>query len=126
MAAKRRFHADLAPSASTSAPGQRARFALDDGRRVDIHVPRAVACEAVACATAGFRIAVFAPGRGLAAVLSAGDLVGVFGAQAAARAVEAFLAGDLAGARRLAGRAGGAWRGLGELLREVSVARRRP
>ncbi len=39
---------------------------------------------------------------------------------------ETFLAGDLAGARRLAGRAGGAWRGLGELLREVSVARRRP
>ncbi len=125
MAAPRLFRATLAPFSPAPVPGQRAWFMLDDCRRVDIQVPHAVACGSEACEAVGFRIEVFRPDGALAAVLTAGDLVGVFGAQAAVRAVDAFLAGDLAGARRLVGRAGGAWRGLGELLREVSAARRR-
>lgn len=59
-------------------------------------------------------------------MLSAAELVDVFGSHAAARAVNAYLAGDLAGARRLAARAGGVWAGLGVLLDEVSAARRAP
>jgi hypothetical protein len=125
MAASPPFHAGLAPLSCTPVPGQLARFELDDGRQVDIYVPHAVACGAGACETAGFRIEVLRPGRELAAVLTAGDLVGVFGAQFAAQAIDAFLAGDLAGARRLAARAGGAWSGLGRLLREVPTVRRR-
>lgn len=125
MVAPRVFRASLAPFSPAPAPGQRAWFTLDDRRRVDIHVPHAVACGSEACEAVGFRIEVFRPDGALAAALTAGDLVGVFGAQAAARAVDAFVAGDLAGARRLIDRAGGAWRGLGELLREVSAARRR-
>jgi len=121
MPASPPFHAGLAPLTSTPVPGQVARFELDDGRQVAVHVPRAVACRAEACETAGFRIEVWRPGRELAAVLTAGDLVGVFGAQDAVRAVEAYLAGDLAGALRLAKRAGGAWAGLGRLLREVAA-----
>lgn len=68
---------------------------------------------------AGFRIEVWRPGRELAAVLTAGDLVGVFGAQDAVRGIKAYLAGDLARARDLVARAGGAWAGLGRLLREI-------
>lgn len=86
-------------------------------------MPRAVSCRSEACETAGFRIEVWRPGRELAAVLTAGDLVGVFGAHDAVRAVEAYLAGDLARALRLATRAGGAWVGLHRLLREVSAGR---
>ena len=117
MPAVRPFHAGLAPSWSTPVPGQVARFELDDRREVVIHVPQAVACRAEAGEVAGFRIEVWRPGRGLAAVLTAGDLVGVFGAQDAVRGIEAFLAGDLGRARELVARAGGAWVGLGRLLR---------
>lgn len=125
MTAQRPFHAAMAPVSRSPVPGQLAHFELEDRRRVDIHVPHAVACGVVACETAGFRIEVRRPGRALAAVLTAGDLVGVFGAHDAVRAIEAFSAGDLPAARRLVARAGGAWSGLGRLLCEVSVARRR-
>lgn len=123
MPVSRPFHAGLAPLTGSPVPGQVARFELDDGRQVAVHVPRAVSCRSEACETAGFRIEVWRPGRELAAVLTAGDLVGVFGAHDAVRAVEAYLAGDLARALRLATRAGGAWVGLHRLLREVSAGR---
>ena len=123
MPASRPFHAGLAPSSTTPVPGQVARFELDDRREVVIHVPHAVACSSAAGETAGFRIEVWRPGRELLATLSAGDLVGVFGAQDAVRGVEAYLAGDLPRARRLVARAGGAWAGLARLLREVSASR---
>jgi hypothetical protein len=101
-------------------PGQVARFELDDRREVVIHEPHAVACSSGAGEVAGFRIKVWRPGRELAATLTAGDLVGVFGAQ---DAIDAFLAGDLARARRLVARASGAWAGLARLFREVVVSR---
>ena len=123
MASSRPFHAGLAPLSCTSVPGQLARFELDDRRQVDIYVPHAVACGTGPCETIGFRIEVLRPGREVAAVLTGGDLVGVFGAQFAVRAIDAFLAGDLAGARRLVARAGGAWSGLGQLLSDVSSVR---
>ena len=125
MPASRPFHAGLAPSAGTPVPGQVACFELDDRREVVIHVPHAVACVVEPGEVAGFRVEVWRPGRELVAVLTAGDLVGVFGAQDAVRGVEAFLAGDLARARRLVARAGGAWTGLARLLCEVEGSRRR-
>ncbi len=125
MPVSRPFHAGLAPLTGSPVPGQVARFELDDGREVAVHVPRAVSSRSEACETAGFRIEVWRPGRELAAVLTAGDLVGVFGAQDAVRGVEAFLAGDLVRARELVARAGGAWVGLGRLLREVAAGRER-
>jgi hypothetical protein len=124
MPASRPFHAGLAPSSTTPVPGQVARFELDDRREVVIHVPHAVACSSEAGEVAGFRIEVWRPGRELAATLTAGDLVSVFGAQEAARAIQAFLAGDLARAHRLAAHAGGAWAGLARLFREVETRRR--
>jgi len=105
-------------------PGRVARFELDDHRHVHIYVPRAVACACESCERTGFRIEVLDPGGQLAAALTAGDLVGLFGAQAAAQAIAAFVSGDLARARRLAAGAGGAWSGLGRLLAEVSTVRR--
>lgn len=60
----------------------------------------------------------------LTAAISASELVDLFGAHAAARAIHLFLAGDLGSARRLATRAGGAWNGLRVLLDEVAAVRR--
>lgn len=104
--------------------GHTARFELNDGRRVDVCVPHAVACESRGCRSAGFRIEVFRSDGRLTAAISASELVDLFGAHAAARAIHLFLAGDLGGARRLATRAGGAWNGLRVLLDEVAAVRR--
>ncbi len=101
-----------------------ARFDLADGRRIDIHVPQAVACNVQGGDVSGFRIEVRHPRRAKA-VLMATDLLDVFHAQSAARAIAAFVAGDLARARRLAQRAGATWQGLVRLLRDVTVASRR-
>ena len=105
-------------------PGRVARFELDDHRHVHIHVPHAVASTCEPCEATSFRIEVFDPEGQPAAVLTAGDLVGLLGAQAAAQALAAFASGDLARANQLAARAGGAWSGLGRLLAEVSAVRR--
>ncbi len=118
------FRTDLSAVASGEpVSGWVARFELTDGRQVEIQVPRAVAGSVEAGEVAGFRIVVWRPGRTVAAELRASDLLRVFGARAAARALEAFAAGDLPRALRLAGRAGGAWRTLGPIFREVAAGR---
>ncbi len=121
---RRPFAADLAPHTAVPVPGRVARFELDDRRHVHIHVPQAVACACEPCERTSFRIEVFDPEGQLTAALTAGDLVGLLGAQAAAQAIAAFASGDLASAHKLAARAGGAWSALGRLLAEVSAVRR--
>ena len=118
------FKADLSEAVRLREPvaGQIARFELGDGRHVEVQVPRAAAGVVVAGEVVGFRIVVRRAGDAVAE-LRASDLVEVFGARAAARALEAFAAGDLPRALRLAGRAGGVWRRLVPLLREVVAAR---
>lgn len=111
------------PSLAIRVPGLIAHFDLVDGRRIDVHVPQAITCAVEAGEVAGFRIEVRHPRRPTA-VLTATDLLDVFHAQSAARAIAAFVAGDLARARRLARRAGAAWQGLLRLLRDVTVTRR--
>lgn len=105
-------------------PGLIAHFDLADGRRIEVHVPQAIACAVEAGEVAGFRIEVRHPKR-TTTVLTATDLLDVFCAQSASQALAAYAVGDLARARRLARRAGAAWQGLVRLLQAVAGARRR-
>lgn len=110
------FRVDLTPSQpGTPIRGHRARFTLDDGRHVVVHVPKAISCENHACPTDGFRIEIL-DDSGPVELLTALDLVSVFGAREAMLALRAFAGGDLRGARRLAERAGSPWRPLLVLL----------
>lgn len=111
------------PGHAEPVKGQIARFDLADGRRVDIHVPRAVFGEVKPYDVEGFRVVVRQPDGTASVELSAMDLVDVFGAQSAAQAIVAFTAGNLPRARYLARKAGTPWRGLRRLLREVSRRR---
>jgi hypothetical protein len=118
------FHTELsAPSRLASpVPGLVARFDLADGRRVAVHLPHALTCRAEACTTDQFRIEVRRADDSEASVLTAADLVDVFGARTAAQALAAFAAGDVERSDRLAQAAGGAWQWLTQLVHEVSVA----
>ena len=85
--------------------------------------PRAVAATVEEAMVAGFCIVVRRPDRTTAAELRASDLLHVFGARAASRALAAFAAGDLPRALYLADRAGGAWRQLGPLFQAIAAER---
>lgn len=86
-------------------------------------MPRAVAATVEEAMVAGFCIVVRRPDRTTAAELRASDLLHVFGARAASRALAAFAAGDLPRALYLADRAGGAWRQLGPLFQAIAAER---
>lgn len=121
------FQAELSAASGLLAPvlGQIARFGLSDGRRVDVHMPKAIDGTLESCDVAGFRVVVWRADGTASAELAASDLLDVFGAQAAAQSLDAFRAGDLPRARMLARKAGAAWRGLVRLLQEVAGRRLR-
>lgn len=118
------FRAELSATSRLYSPAQGlvARFDLADGRRVAVHLPHALTCRADPCTTDQFRIEIRRADGSEASVLTAADLVDVFGARTAAQALAAFAAGDVERSDRLAQDAGGAWRWLMELVREVNVA----